>query len=156
LGEGSPGGAFAVRRIPVESTRPLRRAVLRPHQSLAEVAASEPAEAVAFGAFEGDALVAVGLVGPEGRDGEEGVEESWRIRGMATEQAARGRGAGRAILAALVAYATEQGAQRIWCQARVDARGLYGAQGFRAVSEVFELSQIGPHLTMERRVRPDP
>ena len=50
-----------------------------------ELASHEPADAVAFGAFEGDELVAVGLVGPEGEPGD------WRVRGTATKPEARGR-----------------------------------------------------------------
>ena len=38
-----------VERIPVEATRPLRRAVLRPFLELEQLAGSEPAGAVAFG-----------------------------------------------------------------------------------------------------------
>src|SRR5437588_11827503 len=81
-----------VRPVSLADTRALRQAVLRPHQSLHELATHEPAGAVAFGAFEGDELVAVGLVGPDGEPGD------WRVRGMATQPDARGRGAGTRIL----------------------------------------------------------
>ena len=63
--------------------------MLRPHLTLEEMAESEPADAFAAGAFdEHGALVAVGLVGPEGEPGQ------WRVRGMATAPEYRGRGAG--------------------------------------------------------------
>src|SRR5436305_15206434 len=83
-------------RIAIECTRALRRDVLRPYMSVEELATHEPPGAVAFGAFDGDELVAVGLIGPEGERGD------WRVRGMATRPAARGRGAGTAVLQALV------------------------------------------------------
>src|SRR5215210_2058823 len=92
-----------VRPVPLAQTRALRQAVLRPHQSIEELAAQEPDGAVAVGAFEGGELVAVGLVGPDGEPG------AWRVRGMATAPGARGRGAGAAVLGALVRHATEQG-----------------------------------------------
>ena len=134
-----------VREVPLARTRPLRRAILRPHQTLDDLADHEPQGAVAFGALDGDELIAVGLVGPDGTPG------GWRVRGMATAPRARGRGAGAAVLDALVRHAREQGAGRIWCNARTPARTLYERAGFAVVSDEFELPQIGPHLVMELR-----
>jgi GNAT superfamily N-acetyltransferase len=126
----------------VEATRPLRQAVLRPHQTLEEMAESEPPDAVGFGAFaEGD-LIGVGLIGPEGEPG------AWRVRGMATAAPARGRGAGSAVLSALLEHARSNGARRVWASVRIPARRLYERAGFVPVSEEFELPQIGPHVIM--------
>jgi ribosomal protein S18 acetylase RimI-like enzyme len=133
-----------VRPVPLTDTRPLRKAVLRPYQSLEELASHEPADAVALGAFdERGQLLAVGLVGAEGGRG------SWRVRGMATAPEARGQGIGTAVLEALIEHAREHGATRIWCTARVPARSLYERAGFRVTSEQFEVERIGPHYTME-------
>jgi len=138
---------FIVRQVPIEQTRPLRHAVLRPHQSLDALAAHEPPGAYAVGAFaDDDRLIAVGFVGPDGT-----APGGWRVRGMATRSDARGQGAGRAILAALVHYAGAHGATRVWCNARTPARSLYERAGFAVVSEEFELPEIGPHLVMELR-----
>jgi ribosomal protein S18 acetylase RimI-like enzyme len=111
--------------------------------SVDELASHEPAGSVAFGAYEGDALVAVGLVGPEGGPG------AWRVRGMATVPEARGGGAGTAVLSALVEHAAAHGATRIWCNARIGARSLYERAGFRVISEQFDIPEIGPHYVME-------
>jgi len=135
-----------VREIPVAATRELRQAILRPHQTLEELAAHEPPDAHAVGAFHGDQLVAVGFVAPDGNPG------SWRVRGMATRPDARGRGAGSAVLAALVGHATGEGATRIWCNARKPAVSLYARAGFRIASEEFEPPDIGPHFMMERNI----
>jgi len=108
-----------VRPITLEQTRALRRAVLRPHQSVEEVAAHEAPGAFAVGAFEADELISVGLIAPDGEPG------GWRVRGMASVPHARGRGAGTAVLDALLAHAAAGGAQRIWCNARTPARSLY-------------------------------
>lgn len=133
----------------VEQTRRLRQAVLRPHQSLEELARDEPADAFAVGAFDGDRLIAVGLVAPDGQPG------GWRIRGMATSPPARDRGAGTAVLEALVRYARAHGARRVWCNARTPARSLYERAGLRVSSDEFELPHIGPHLVMEMQVDRD-
>jgi ribosomal protein S18 acetylase RimI-like enzyme len=110
------------------------------------VAQHESEDAFAVGAFEDGELIAVGFVMPDGEPG------AWRIRGMATVPAARGRGAGTAVLDALIAHARAQGASRIWCNARLPARSLYERAGMRVVSERFELPEIGPHHVMERRL----
>ena len=141
---------FDLRPIPLEETRALRRQVLRPYMTVDELAAHEPPGSVAFGAFADGKLVAVGLVGPEGEPGD------WRVRGMATRSEVRGRGAGAAILQALVQHATDQGARRVWCHARTPARALYERTGFVVASEAFEPPRIGPHYRMELAVGPTP
>ena len=134
---------LTVRPLPLEQTRSLRQAVLRPYMTVEDLADHEPPGAVAFGAFEGNELVAVGLVGPEGEPG------AWRIRGMATDPGARGRGAGTTVLGALVRHASAHGATSVWCNARVRAIPLYERAGLHVVSDVFEPPDIGPHVRME-------
>jgi GNAT superfamily N-acetyltransferase len=139
-----------VREIPIAATRQLRQAVLRPHQTLDDLAAHEPPGAFAVGVFDLGELVAVGFVAPDGGP------DSWRVRGMATVPAARGRGAGSAVLDALVQHALDHGASRIWCNARTAALSLYERGGFAVVSDEFELPEIGPHFRMERRTATSP
>jgi GNAT superfamily N-acetyltransferase len=138
-------GGLQVRPVPIEQTRPLRHAVLRPTMGVEDLAAHESPRTFAVGAFAGVELVAVGFIVPEGGPG------AWRIRGMATEPRWRGRGAGTLLLEALLRHADARGAARVWCNARIAARSLYGRAGFRTVSAQFELPDIGPHVVMERR-----
>ncbi len=135
-----------VLEVSLAETRALRQAVLRPHQTVDEMAADEPAGSFAIGAFDGEALIAVGLVGADGEPG------AWRVRGMATAPHARGKGAGAAVLDALVTHAIANGATRVWCNARTPARSLYERAGLRAVSEEFEIPEIGPHFAMEWKI----
>jgi GNAT superfamily N-acetyltransferase len=136
--------ALVVREVAPAETRSLRHAILRPHHPLEELAAHEGAGTFAVGAFDGDELIAVGLVAPAGEPG------AWRVRGMASAPHARGRGAGTAVLAALLEHAKSHGALRVWCNARTPARSFYERAGFRVVSDEFELPDIGPHVVMER------
>ncbi len=133
---------LTVRPVALEETRSLRRSVLRPHQTLQELASHEPPEAFAAGAFQGQELIGVGLIGRDGAPG------AWRVRGMATVPQARGRGAGTAILDELVRHAREQGAANVWASVRPPARSLYERAGFRQTSEVFDVPRIGPHVMM--------
>ncbi len=132
-----------VREVPIARTRPLRRAILRPHDSEETVASHEPDDAFALGAFQAEELIAVGFIAPDG------PTSSWRIRGMATVERARGEGVGGAVLAGLVEHARAAGATRIWCNARTPARAFYERAGFHTVSEQFEIPGIGPHFVME-------
>ncbi|MGD1057296.1 MAG: GNAT family N-acetyltransferase [Solirubrobacteraceae bacterium] len=134
-----------VQEVSLEQTRALRQAILRPHETLEELAADEPSNAFAVGAFKDGELVAVGLIAPDGGPG------AWRVRGMATAPHARGVGAGTEVLVALVRRALEHGASRVWCNARTPARSLYERAGFHVISEEFELPQIGPHFVMEQK-----
>jgi GNAT superfamily N-acetyltransferase len=142
--------SFALLPITMEQSRALRRSVLRPHETLAQLAAHESPDGFALGALTGEELVAVGFVAPDGEPG------GWRIRGMATAPHARGQGAGSAILDGLIDHARAHGATRIWCNARTPARTLYERAGMSAVSEEFELPVIGPHFVMELRAQPEP
>jgi GNAT superfamily N-acetyltransferase len=138
---------IAVRAVDPAATRPLRQEILRPHESLEELAFHEPPGVHAVGAFDGEELVAVGFVCPDG------AVASWRVRGMATKPAVRGLGTGSAVLAALVEHARDQGATRIWCNARTPAISLYARAGFTVDSDEFEIPGIGAHVVMELRLQ---
>ncbi len=143
-----------VRAVPAADTRPLRQRVLRPHQRPDEIvlAGDDDPAARHIGAWlDGDGpCVGVGSICP---DPEAPGGAVWRVRGMATDAAARGQGVGRAVLEALLAHGWASGATRIWCTARTTAAGFYLRQGFEVEGEPFELPQIGPHVVM-RAPRP--
>lgn len=88
----------------------------------------------------------MGLIGPEGDPG------WWRVRGMATMPTARRRGAGTAVLSALLDHARAHGARGVWASVRVPARSLYERAGFVTASEEFEPPHIGPHVIMNREL----
>jgi GNAT superfamily N-acetyltransferase len=118
--------------------------VLRTGRHIEETLAAEPDAARAIGAFDGDRLISAGLIAPDPER-----SRTWRVRGMATEPSERGRGAGTAVLAALLEIARAEGAALVWGNVRTPARALYERAGFTAVSDEFELPHIGPHYRME-------
>jgi GNAT superfamily N-acetyltransferase len=130
--------------VSIAETRVLRQSVLRSHETVEQIAAQEPVEAFAAGGFDGEHLIAVGIVAPSDEPGR------WRVRGMATVSGERGRGVGRGVLDALLEHALTNGGTRVWCNARVAARSFYERAGFNACSDVFDVPPIGPHLMMER------
>lgn len=74
----------------------------------------------------------------------------WQLRGMATDPAARGIGAGRALLAEGLARVEALGGDLVWCDARVPAVGFYERMGFTVVTEQFDKPEGGPHVGMVR------
>lgn len=146
---------MTVRSISSSQTRALRHAMLRPDQPWEATAypGDTDASTLHVGAFDGGSLVAVASVyrqAPPGQDD----ERAWRLRGMATHPAARGRGHGAALLGVCGAHVARMEGRRLWCNARVPAAGFYARHGFARRGEQFDLPPIGPHVVMERSVSP--
>jgi len=112
------------------------------------MAAHEPAGAFAS-ALRGEALIAVGLVGPDGDSGE------WRVRGMATAPQARGAAPAPQCSRHCSPVPAPRAPAHL-VQRRTPARSLYERAGMRAVSDEFEIPPIGPHFVMELRTAPEP
>lgn len=134
--------------VPVEVVRPLRRAILRPHQppEACHYPADDGAGTLHLAVWRGGRVVAVGSMFEE--DG------AWRLRGMATEPAFRGQGLGGAVVEAFAAEVARRGGGRLWCNARVDAALFYRRHGFTDEGEVFDLPPIGLHVRLARAVVP--
>ena len=136
-------------RVDAAVVRPLRLRVLRIGGSAADAVwpGDDAPGAGHFAVRDGAAVVAVASVVPEAHPVEPRAGD-WRLRGMATEDAFRGRGLGAELARACVAHAREQGAARVWLQARPAAVGLYSRAGFVTDSDVFQVPGLGPHIRM--------
>jgi GNAT superfamily N-acetyltransferase len=144
--------SFDIRRVDPVLTRPVRRQVLRPHQTLEEliVPGEDDPEAGWFAAYDtqvaGDVVIGTAGVFPEDRP--ETGPGGWRLRAMAATTP--GAGVGTALLEACLAHAGERGGRYLWCSARVPAMGFYIRHGFVTVSDAYEPPGLGPHVTMLR------
>ena len=138
---------LVVRAVTADETADLRRQVLRNGRDVPLPGDESPAHHV--GVFADDHLVASGNIRSEappwGAD-----STSWRIRGMATWPEARGQGAGRLVLDALLRHARERGGGLVWCNARTTARSFYERAGFAVRGAEWEEPDIGPHVAMWR------
>ena len=131
--------------VSVALVRPLRRRVLRP---------GLPARAAKF---DGDhdpstrhlaavtANRAVGVLSVMDAPCPDDDTRTRQLRGMAVDENSRGRGAGRRMLASLVAG---ESAAALWCNARTSAQRFYEACGWRVTSATFEIEDAGPHVRM--------
>jgi GNAT superfamily N-acetyltransferase len=152
--------------VEASAVRALRREVLRPGRPLDEsvfggdsdlLAAHVALGPVGWRADSTDLsgqTLAVGTVYPCPPPWEPSRTDGWRIRGMATRQAARGRGLGGIVLDTLLAHVASHGGGLVWCNARTAALGLYRRAGFTGRGEEFVVPGIGPHLRMWRTVEP--
>jgi GNAT superfamily N-acetyltransferase len=141
--------------VSAEAVRPLRHAVLRPHQRAEDVVwpGDDAPEALHVGARDGDGeLLGVATVVPEPHPLDPHAGD-WRIRGMATAPAARGRGVGRALLEACLEHARAGGGARAWCTARTAAARFYEQAGFAVEGDVVDIAGIGPHVVMAKPLR---
>jgi ribosomal protein S18 acetylase RimI-like enzyme len=143
-----------VAQVAPEVVRPLRRQVLRPHQTVAEQVydGDDAPGAAHFAAYlEDDASeqpVGIASITPEPHPLTPAPGD-WRIRGMATApDRGRGRGAGALLLDACLAHARATGGARVWCNARTPALGFYARAGFLTEGAEFTLPAIGPHFLM--------
>ena len=71
-----------------------------------------------------------------------------QLRGMATDAAVRGTGAGLAIVRFAETFARKTGAPRLWCNARATAVGFYEKCGWHKEGAEFEVAGIGGHFVM--------
>lgn len=140
--------AMDIRPITAEQTRPLRQAVLRPHQQARELVyhGDDAPDTLHVGAFSGDQLVGVASVYREGDPG------AWRLRGMAVTPALQRTGIGTALLDACIAHVKSHGGTRMWFNARTSAVAFYRRYGFQIQGEEFVLPDIGPHYIMGRSI----
>jgi len=132
-------------------TRALRNAALRPGQPLDAVhwPGLEDEGATTFAVIDDDgAPMSTATVLPETCPWRPDDRDAWRLRGMATAEAARGRGLGRLALDAAVAHARAEGAALVWCNARDRARSFYERAGFVVEGSGFVNHAGIPHHPM--------
>lgn len=135
-------------------TLALRQQVLRPHQTVAELAALPVVSGtIAFAAFDDCAVVGTALVLPEPLPEKPGRSGAWRLRGMATAPERRGQGIGAMVIAEVITQLREQGAELLWCNARTPARAFYERAGFAVIGEPWVDPAIGPHVRMWRHLQ---
>ena len=150
-----------VRRVSAATVRPLRTAVLRPSWEPGRLATYPEDESVAVHvaayAEGADAPGGVGTVYAEAPPDANRDEipaaayapgAAWRLRGMATSEAARGTGLGRLVLGECFAAVRDGGGEVLWCNARVGALPFYERLGLRSVGPEFDIPGIGPHYVM--------
>ncbi|GAA1793343.1 GNAT family N-acetyltransferase [Luedemannella flava] len=140
-----------IEEVPLDDILDLRWRVLRPGQPRDSAMFAEDRRPgsfhLAYRDEAGDVVSCVTFI-PQDLDG----QPAWRFRGMATDEAQRGRGLGSEVLAAGLAGVAARGGGLVWCNARVSALEFYRRHGFAQRGEIFDIPNIGPHVVLTRHV----
>ena len=133
-------------------TYPLRLAVLAPGGALGmtDAEAAPPALHLAARDDAGRVIGSMHLA-PRACPWRPDARAAWQLRTMATDPAARGTGAGIALVEDGLERLRAAGADLVWCNARATAEGFYLRLGFATVSEPFVEGDSGlDHVGMLR------
>lgn len=107
---------------------------------------SQEAKALILGAYNevGSGLLGVAVMSHQ--------PEGWQaVDYLCVDTQLQSKGVGRKLLAELEATARKQGAQGIWLEARVSAKGFYEKLGYRSFGEVYEMPHAPvPHIKMDK------
>lgn len=146
-----------VERVPAEVTFRLRQRVLRPHETLDQLAlrGDDAPDAGHFAAYDeaGD-VVGTATVRRHPPPWDPDDARAWRLRGMATADGMRSRGVGGKVLAAVIDHVAREGGGLLWCNARTPAVEFYRRAGFETRGDEWLDLVIGPHIVMLRWVDP--
>jgi predicted GNAT family N-acyltransferase len=137
-----------VDEVAPEITYPLRAAVLRPDGGEITWAGDQDPATFHLAARTDERVVGVVRFSPAACPWRPEARSPWQLRGMATDAAVRGTGAGRLLVDDGLARVAARGGDLVWCDARVPAAGFYERMGFTVVTEPFDKPGIGPHVGM--------
>ncbi len=152
---------FRVDQVEATATFELRQAVLRPHETVAQMALTDdddPATGTFAAIRNDDEIVGTVRVAPGAPPFPAGTyatpdSPTWRLRGMATREDVRNGGIGTELLARAIKHVADLGGGLLWCNARVPAINLYRRGGFVEHGAVWQDPDIGPHVVMWRVVK---
>jgi len=143
---------FEIRPITAEQTLELRHPILRPGKprETAVFPGDDAPKSRHFGAYLEGRLVGVATIHYVPLLDRPDFDPAYQVRGMATVEEMRGKGAGAALLTACIDEAKREGGQWLWCNARVGAAGFYQRHGFAVQGGIFDIPGVGPHYRMIR------
>ncbi len=81
-------------------------------------------------------------------------KDSYRLRGMATDEKWQGRGLGSLLISHAESFISNKtGIKLFWCNSRSSAVKFYYERGWRAFSEEFEIKGVGPYFKMLKELK---
>ncbi|HEV7193447.1 MAG TPA: GNAT family N-acetyltransferase [Jatrophihabitantaceae bacterium] len=130
--------------VDAQTTRELRRAVLRPAwPSGSQMHGDDRPAAVHIAAIDDDTMVGACVLLPAAYPLRPQAADAWQLRGMATALDRRGEGIGTAVLTEALRQVRLRGGSLIWCQAREMAVAFYARHGFAAEGDQFLHAETG-------------
>ncbi|WP_064093191.1 GNAT family N-acetyltransferase [Rossellomorea aquimaris] len=144
---------ITVKFISAEDTYSIRHKILRPNQEVDDCIYPEDSKESTFhvGAYKEHKLVGIASFYKENHSDIK-VENTYRLRGMATDSKHRGQGIGTAVIHFSEEYLKRKGVKSWWCNARTTASPYYEKLGLIQIGEVFTILSIGPHVMMYKKL----
>ena len=80
-------------------------------------------------------------------------KNAYRLRGMATDYSYLRKGYGDQIMQEAFQILKSKECDLLWCNARLIAVPFYQSVGFQEIGDLFDISDIGPHYYMYKRIK---
>lgn len=140
------------RLITAAETFPLRHQ-MRPLRSIENQGNAEDSEPLTFhvGVFLDEKLLGIASFNHEPHK-DFPAQNSYRLRGMASDECHQGLGIGRKTLLAGFAELRKRHCDLLWCNAREVAFPFYEKMGLSLHGPMFDIPTIGPHKVMYKRL----
>ena len=142
-----------IKHVNSESIRRLRHLVLRTGQPFSTTSYDKDNDKDTFhlGYIKNNKIVVCTTFYPESTQKIKS-SNSFRLRGMATHPDERRKGLGRDVMQKAFQELYKKGCDILWCNARLIAVDFYKSIGFKTKGELFDITDIGPHYFMYKKV----
>jgi GNAT superfamily N-acetyltransferase len=142
---------FSIKQISVEDTLNIRQQILRPTLNASDCVFPGDYEESThhFGAFFAKELVSIVSLFNQKLDNCS-LGKEYQIRAMATLEKYQGQGIGYRLLCALEAYASDQGIDYLWANARITAQEFYRKAGYNVDQKIFMIEGVGEHVLVSK------
>ena len=145
--------AIDIKRVDADMIKPLRHAELRKGQNFSTTSYLRDNEESTFhlAVILDRKVVTCATFYPE-KSKKLNAINAYRLRGMATDCSFQRKGYARELITAAFLELKAQGADFIWCNARLVALNFYKSVGFKIMGDSFEIDIIGPHYYMYKEI----
>jgi len=130
-----------INEVPYDEVLKLRREVMYPDQDIEFVKLPDDEMGLHVGVYENNVLVSVMSIFLHGRE--------VQFRKLATKKEEQGKGYASALMKWLIDYANDMKFDRLWCNARSDAKGFYNKFEYKETTEHFTKNGYD-YIIMER------
>ena len=143
-----------IHKVNAEIIRPLRHSELRKGEDFSTTSYTRDKDQETFhmAYFKEEKIVVCATFYPEYSE-KLNAGNSYRLRGMATDSSYLRKGYGYQIMQEAFRILKSKQCDLLWCNARLIAVPFYKSLGFQEVGELFDISEIGPHYYMYKRIK---
>lgn len=105
-----------------------------------------------LGYFHKEKIISCATFYPE-KTNKKNSKNPYRLRGMATEKKHWRKGYGKKIIKEAYSILKSKKCDLLWCNARIIAFPFYKKMGFSEQGDLFDVSDIGPHYYMYKKIK---